>query len=182
MRICLYYVAKYSIDFSKRSASILDFESGDRHRRRPSWLWAHRTKPDGTVEAIVEEYVATHDQRQIKELNVGAYCFQSDWLWDALHRIEKNPKKGEYYLTDVVELAAKDDLPVQAVVQHNLVEIIGINNRHPLKRSRDRHADTYQSRTHVGRRQHDESRLCLYRSRSKDRQRYDHPAKHPHPG
>ena len=86
-------------------------------------------KPDGTVEAIVEEYVATHDQRQIKELNVGAYCFQADWLWDALHRIEKNPKKGEYYLTDVVEVAVKDDLPVQAVVQHNIIEIIGINNR-----------------------------------------------------
>jgi bifunctional UDP-N-acetylglucosamine pyrophosphorylase/glucosamine-1-phosphate N-acetyltransferase len=86
-------------------------------------------KADGTVEAIIEEYVATHEQRKIKELNVGAYCFQADWLWDALHRIEKNPRKGEYYLTDVVELAVKDNLPVQAVVQHNLIEIIGINNR-----------------------------------------------------
>jgi len=86
-------------------------------------------KPDGTVEAIVEEYVATHDQRQIKELNVGAYCFKADWLWDALHRIEKNPKKGEYYLTDVAERAAKENLPVQAVIQHNLAEIIGINTR-----------------------------------------------------
>jgi len=86
-------------------------------------------KLDGTVEAIVEEYVATHDQRQIKELNVGAYCFKADWLWDALHRIEKNPKKGEYYLTDVAELAAKENLPVQAVIQHNLAEIIGINTR-----------------------------------------------------
>ena len=86
-------------------------------------------KPDGTVAAIVEEYVATPEQRKIKELNVGAYCFNAEWLWEALHRIEKNPKKGEYYLTDVVELAAKEDLPVQAVVQHNLVEIIGINTR-----------------------------------------------------
>ena len=86
-------------------------------------------KSDGTVEAIVEEYVATHEQRKIKELNVGAYCFKSEWLWEALHRIEKNPKKGEYYLTDVVEIAANDKLPVQAVVQHNLAEIIGINNR-----------------------------------------------------
>ncbi|HSQ40419.1 MAG TPA: NTP transferase domain-containing protein, partial [Anaerolineales bacterium] len=71
-------------------------------------------KPDGTVQAIVEEYVATPEQRQIKELNVGAYCFNAEWLWDVLKRIEKNPKKGEYYLTDVVEIAVKDDLPVQA--------------------------------------------------------------------
>jgi len=86
-------------------------------------------KPDGTVEAIVEEYVATPEQKQIKELNVGAYCFNADWLWDALKRIEKNPKKGEYYLTDVVEIAVKDGLPVQAVVHDDFVETIGINTR-----------------------------------------------------
>jgi bifunctional UDP-N-acetylglucosamine pyrophosphorylase/glucosamine-1-phosphate N-acetyltransferase len=86
-------------------------------------------KANGTVEAIVEEYVATPEQRQIKELNVGAYCFKADWLWEALHRIEKNPKKGEYYLTDVVELAVKDHLPVQAVLHEDFVETIGINTR-----------------------------------------------------
>ena len=86
-------------------------------------------KPDGTVEAIVEEYVASPEQKQIKELNVGAYCFNADWLWGALQRIEKNPQKGEYYLTDVVEIAVKDNLPVQAVVHDDFVETIGINTR-----------------------------------------------------
>lgn len=86
-------------------------------------------KPDGTVEAIVEEYVATPEQRQIKELNVGAYCFNAGWLWDALKRIEKNPQKGEYYLTDIVEIAARDNLPVQAVVHDDFTETIGINTR-----------------------------------------------------
>lgn len=86
-------------------------------------------KPDWTVEAIVEEYVATPEQRQIKELNVGAYCFNAGWLWDALKRIEKNPQKGEYYLTDLVEIAARDNLPVQAVVHDDFTETIGINTR-----------------------------------------------------
>jgi len=86
-------------------------------------------KADGTVEAIVEEYVATPEQQEIRELNVGAYCFKADWLWDALHRIRKNPKKGEYYLTDIVEIAVKDDLPVQAVVHDDFIETIGINSR-----------------------------------------------------
>ncbi len=84
---------------------------------------------DGTVQAIVEEYVATPEQQRIKELNVGAYCFNADWLWDALHRIPKNEKKGEYYLTDVVELAVKDNLPVQALVHDDFSETIGINTR-----------------------------------------------------
>jgi len=84
---------------------------------------------DGTVSAIVEEYVATPEQQKIKELNVGAYCFNADWLWEALHRIPKNEKKSEYYLTDVVELAVKDNLPVQAVVHDDFSETIGINTR-----------------------------------------------------
>ena len=85
--------------------------------------------PSGTVDAIVEEYVATPEQQQIRELNVGAYCFNANWLWDALHRIQKNPKKGEYYLTDIVEIAVNDNLPVQAVLHDDFIETIGINTR-----------------------------------------------------
>lgn len=82
-----------------------------------------------TVDAIVEEYVATPEQLKIRELNVGAYCFDGKWLWDAIHRIEKNPLKGEYYLTDMVELAVKDGLTVQAEVMEDAKEAIGINTR-----------------------------------------------------
>src|ERR1700690_666340 len=85
--------------------------------------------PDGKVQAIVEEAVATPDQLNIHELNAGVYCFQSEWLWKALPRIQKNPQKGEYYLTDVVELAVKEHLAVQAVVHDDLFETIGINTR-----------------------------------------------------
>jgi bifunctional UDP-N-acetylglucosamine pyrophosphorylase/glucosamine-1-phosphate N-acetyltransferase len=83
---------------------------------------------DGTVAAIVEEYVATPEQLNVKELNVGAYCFKADWLWNALHRIGVSPK-GEYYLTDAAELAGKDGLPIQAVVCEDIAETIGINTR-----------------------------------------------------
>lgn len=86
-------------------------------------------KDDGTVTAIVEEYVATPEQLQVKELNVGGYCFDANWLWDALQRIPKNPKKGEYYLTDTIELAVKDGLSVHATVMDDLEETIGVNTR-----------------------------------------------------
>ena len=61
-------------------------------------------------------------------MNVGAYCFSAGWLWPALQRIPLSAK-GEYYLTDTVELAAKDGLPVQALVSDDLTEVIGINTR-----------------------------------------------------
>lgn len=83
---------------------------------------------DGTVAAIVEEAAATPQQLKINELNVGAYCFSAAWLWDALQRIPLS-KKGEYYLTDTVEVAVQDGLPVQAIVLDDMIETIGINTR-----------------------------------------------------
>ncbi|MBU4225769.1 MAG: bifunctional UDP-N-acetylglucosamine diphosphorylase/glucosamine-1-phosphate N-acetyltransferase GlmU [Chloroflexi bacterium] len=85
-------------------------------------------KQDGSVEAILEEAQASPEQLSIQELNVGAYCFSADWLWEALHRIPLSPK-GEYYLTDTVELAVKAGLPVQALLLDDPVETIGINTR-----------------------------------------------------
>jgi bifunctional UDP-N-acetylglucosamine pyrophosphorylase/glucosamine-1-phosphate N-acetyltransferase len=85
-------------------------------------------KTDGTVAEIVEEYVASPEQLAIKELNVGGYCFRAGWLWDALHQIQISPK-GEYYLTDTVELAVKNHLPVHAIVVDDYIETIGINTR-----------------------------------------------------
>lgn len=86
-------------------------------------------KADGTIDSIVEEYVATPEQLQVKELNVGGYCFDAKWLWEALRRIPKNLKKGEYYLTDAIELASRDGLPVQAVMMEDVEETIGVNTR-----------------------------------------------------
>jgi bifunctional UDP-N-acetylglucosamine pyrophosphorylase/glucosamine-1-phosphate N-acetyltransferase len=83
---------------------------------------------DGHVQAIVEEAAATPEQLSIRELNVGAYCFSADWLWQALGRIPLS-QKGEYYLTDTVELAVVAGLPVQALVSEDLTESIGINTR-----------------------------------------------------
>jgi len=84
--------------------------------------------PDGSVQAIVEEAAASPGQLEIKELNAGAYCFSAAWLWDALRRIPLS-KKGEYYLTDVVGLAADAGLTVQTVVSEDPLETIGINTR-----------------------------------------------------
>ena len=85
-------------------------------------------QPDGSVAAIVEEAAASPEQLKVTELNVGAYCFSADWLWDTLHRIPISAK-GEYYLTDTVEAAVKSGLPVQAIIMDDMIETIGINTR-----------------------------------------------------
>ena len=85
-------------------------------------------RQDGTVAAIIEEAQAEPEQLLIRELNVGAYCFNAGWLWDALHRIQLSPK-GEYYLTDTIALAVQDGLPVQALLMDDFIETIGVNSR-----------------------------------------------------
>jgi bifunctional UDP-N-acetylglucosamine pyrophosphorylase/glucosamine-1-phosphate N-acetyltransferase len=82
----------------------------------------------GNVLEIVEEAQATAEQLAIEELNVGVYCFNADWLWDALPRIPIS-RKGEYYLTDLAGIAAADGLAVHALTMDDAQEMIGINTR-----------------------------------------------------
>jgi len=84
--------------------------------------------PDGRVAAIVEKAVATPEQLEICEYNVSAYCFEADWLWEALGRIPLSPK-GEYYLTDVVGLAIGEGYQVESLVLSDPDEAIGPNDR-----------------------------------------------------
>lgn len=88
-------------------------------------------KPDGSVLEVVEEAQATSSQLAIRELNVGMYCFDGHWLWEALKRIPLSPK-GEYYLTDLIGIAVSDGLAVQAVTAGDPAEVIGINTREHL--------------------------------------------------
>ena len=82
----------------------------------------------GNVIQIVEEAVASSEEKDIKELNVGVYCFQASWLWQALKFVKTSPK-GEYYLTDLIEIATQQGEDVHAVLAAEQDEAIGINTR-----------------------------------------------------
>lgn len=81
----------------------------------------------GRVREIVEVKRATTEQLQLREVNSGVYCFDRRWLWPTLEALPRNAA-GEYYLTDLVAIAAAQELPV-ATVLGSLEETIGVNNR-----------------------------------------------------
>jgi len=83
---------------------------------------------DGEIRAIVEEAQASADELKIDELNVGAYCFNSDWLWKALKKVQLSPK-GEYYLTDLVGIAVTEGSRVDSIQLEDEEEALGVNNR-----------------------------------------------------
>jgi bifunctional UDP-N-acetylglucosamine pyrophosphorylase / glucosamine-1-phosphate N-acetyltransferase len=86
----------------------------------------------GKITAIIEEAEATSKELLIEELNVGVYCFLSGWLWPALKKIKPSSKKGEYYLTDLLEIAVKAKKRVETLNLHDPDEAIGVNNREHL--------------------------------------------------
>jgi len=91
--------------------------------------------PSGRVAAVVEERDCTPEQRAVRELNCGVYVFQAAWLRENLPHLERNPAKGEYYLTDLVAMASAQGEPVEAVQTGDVEEALGINNRVHLARA-----------------------------------------------
>jgi len=81
----------------------------------------------GRVREIVEMKRATPEQKRIKEVNSGVYCFNRAWLWETLHTLPRNAA-GEYYLTDLVGIAGAQE-HVITTVSGTLDETIGINDR-----------------------------------------------------
>jgi bifunctional UDP-N-acetylglucosamine pyrophosphorylase/glucosamine-1-phosphate N-acetyltransferase len=86
---------------------------------------------EGRVVEIIEEVHATPEQLEVHELNVGAYCYEADWLWDHLSELPLSPK-GEYYLTDLVAMAVMEGGKVAVAVVEDMDEVIGINTREHL--------------------------------------------------
>ncbi|MGA9531488.1 MAG: bifunctional UDP-N-acetylglucosamine diphosphorylase/glucosamine-1-phosphate N-acetyltransferase GlmU [Anaerolineales bacterium] len=83
---------------------------------------------DGRVQRILEAAHASPEQLAIDELNVGVYCFRGEWLWSKLPGLEVSPK-GEYYLTDLVELASADGESIAVLEIDDINQAIGINTR-----------------------------------------------------
>jgi bifunctional UDP-N-acetylglucosamine pyrophosphorylase/glucosamine-1-phosphate N-acetyltransferase len=86
----------------------------------------------GVVMAIREEKDATEFEKNIAEINVGVYCFKSRDIFKALKSIQLNPKKKEFYLTDVIELMVEQGLPVQSVETDDPRDGLGVNSREDL--------------------------------------------------
>ncbi len=86
---------------------------------------------DGSVERIVEENDADEKQKSIKLINGGVYIIRKDLLIKGLKKIKKNPKKGEFYLTDIAAVMSGEKKPLIPVMAP-AYELAGVNNRKQL--------------------------------------------------
>ncbi|MBL8177210.1 MAG: bifunctional UDP-N-acetylglucosamine diphosphorylase/glucosamine-1-phosphate N-acetyltransferase GlmU, partial [Bryobacterales bacterium] len=83
----------------------------------------------GAVVAVVEEKAASPQQKAIREINAGIYCFDAALLWKHLRDVSTNNPAGEYYLTDMVEILTANGHRVLPLVVDDPTELLGINTK-----------------------------------------------------
>lgn len=84
---------------------------------------------DGSVEKIVEHKDATAEEREVREVNSGIYCFAAKDLFEALSHVTNDNAQGEYYLPDVLEILKKKGEKIWAVAADDYEDTLGINSR-----------------------------------------------------
>lgn len=86
---------------------------------------------------IIEEKDADICQKEIKEVNTGTYCFESEALISALQKITPKNAQGEYYLTDVFDSLLTSGCKIETMCTQDATEAFGINNRVQLAVAED---------------------------------------------
>lgn len=89
--------------------------------------------PEGEVEKLVEFKNATEEEKKIKEVNPALYIFDAEWLWDNIDKIEIDPTRNEYKLTDLIHIAFSQGKSIQAVPLTNLIEALQPNSKEELE-------------------------------------------------
>ena len=87
----------------------------------------------GIVQRIIEETDLSQEQKHMKEINSGIYCFTTKYLLSSLKNINSNNNQNEYYLTDTIEELISNGNKVGAITVEDTDEIIGVNDRVQLE-------------------------------------------------
>lgn len=85
------------------------------------------------VVRIVEHKDATTKEREIKEINGGAYVFDSEFIMDALDKVSADNAQGEFYLPDVVSILGEEGHTISAY-KTSAEELSGVNTQDQLAR------------------------------------------------
>ncbi|MBZ9558653.1 MULTISPECIES: bifunctional UDP-N-acetylglucosamine diphosphorylase/glucosamine-1-phosphate N-acetyltransferase GlmU [unclassified Modicisalibacter] len=88
----------------------------------------------GHAVAIVEHKDATPAERRVQECNTGIMAMTAAQLRRWLPRLSADNAQGEYYLTDVIAMAAGEGIEIATAQPGDPVEVEGVNDRVQLAR------------------------------------------------
>ena len=84
---------------------------------------------EGRLTSIIEHKDASEEHLQIREVNTGFLAAPAGMLRGWLSKLDNSNVQGEYYLTDVIAMAAADGVPVESAGAADEFEILGVNDR-----------------------------------------------------
>lgn len=88
---------------------------------------------DGSFAEVVEQKDGNEAQLAVKEVNTGVLAAPAALLSKQLAKVGNDNAQGEYYLPDVLSLSVEDGLSVAVVETTDVIETLGVNDRHQLE-------------------------------------------------
>jgi len=88
----------------------------------------------GVVVKSVEFRDTTDEEKKVRELSTGVFCYETGWLFDHLKKLDIDNVQKEYYLTDLVAMAVDEGVSISTAHMEN-EEAIGINSREDLEQA-----------------------------------------------
>jgi bifunctional UDP-N-acetylglucosamine pyrophosphorylase/glucosamine-1-phosphate N-acetyltransferase len=89
-------------------------------------------RENGNVVRNVEQKDASETEQLIREINTGVLCAPAARLKPWLNRLQNANAQGEYYLTDVIGMAAAEGVFIRGIKAEDWKEVMGINDRKQL--------------------------------------------------
>ncbi len=86
---------------------------------------------NGEVKKIIEQKDASENELKIPYVNAGVYCFKKEILEKYIPLLNNKNAQKEYYLTDIIEMAVKDNLKIKAL-EVKEEDFKGINSKKDL--------------------------------------------------
>ncbi|MBU0999383.1 NTP transferase domain-containing protein [Patescibacteria group bacterium] len=88
---------------------------------------------NGKIKKLVEFKNTTDEEKRIREINPALYIFDGKWLWDNIDKIEIDPTRNEYKLTDLIHIAFSQKKKIEAVPVANILEALQPNSKKELE-------------------------------------------------
>ncbi|MDR0879583.1 MAG: bifunctional UDP-N-acetylglucosamine diphosphorylase/glucosamine-1-phosphate N-acetyltransferase GlmU [Clostridioides sp.] len=95
------------------------------------------TTEDGELIKIVEQKDASEEEKSVREINSGIYCFSGASLKHSLESIDNDNAQGEYYLTDTIKILREEGSKVGAYKGATIDELMGVNSRVQLSQAEE---------------------------------------------
>jgi bifunctional UDP-N-acetylglucosamine pyrophosphorylase / glucosamine-1-phosphate N-acetyltransferase len=92
---------------------------------------------NGGIEVIEKEYT-TEEQKKIKEISTGTFCFDRNWFENMFLDMPKLRKLGEYALPTTLAMARENKQPHQVIKLKDSSEWFGVNTKEQLEEANNR--------------------------------------------